>query len=325
MNAYELFSRDVGQVFASSNVLSFLVFIIVLGIIYWIAITIRKKWLTSKERLHSQHKSQLNFLQKQAIHSLIIEFKGNELIAHGIPANVLELYAEYILKNLNRLKNDKSAKKTGPIAESIKSDVKKIELEFASDRGHFIFEREILNLNDKAMIIHNIDSSDIEIKKGGTVNVTYHVNEVLITGNSVILDIISNQDLELSLPKDLRLIGQRRHSRYSVKNVKGQLIPTLAEEPGVIYMDLIDISMEGARIHTYTPLKKNQVYYLNFTDESLKEPFSFKKFECIVSRSFLTEGGGFAYGLSFVYVDIETREQIKKYLEALKDKESIAN
>ncbi len=263
------------------------------------------------------HISEFNPAQKRIITNMISDFKNMEMIASAIPSSVLERYSEYFYQRLNELRISDTAaqrltKKIYPI-----NDDSKIEIEILENNRLYVFEKPALQANDKNIIVSKITGIPIPLKKGVPLNICYTSNNMFICGKSSVVNIYVDGRTVLSYPKNLKISQQRLYSRIPVDNIPGLLFALYSEGASPVQVTVEDISLEGARIRSSTGLKKKETYRLDFTDMTFEKMYAFENLECVISKSFILEGGIFDYGMSFIYLDLQTRKNLYDYFQAL--------
>ncbi len=330
MDSYQQFFQGVrGSFNGSSNILSFLIFIVVLGVLIIIIRAFYKyyqSYLKARLVLNAQansttlqkHVQEFNPLQKKAVYDIIGEFKKKEMIAQTIPVTILEKYSEYFYHQVDRLKisntlANRMAMQIFPI--TVNSN---IEIQIFQDEKLYVFDRKVIVSNNNAVVVNSLEGHDVRIIKGMPVYLFYTASNQCISGVSSVVNNIPNDRMILSYPKNLKVSDVRRFIRIPLTNVEGKLATTITRSsmnPQEIKITLKDISLEGARIQANAVLKKNYIYKLSFQDTGIAG-YNFQDIECAVSKSLLGDNI-FEYGLSFIYLDIETREKLVGYLKDL--------
>ena len=328
MDTYKYFFQGVrGSINTSSGTSSFLLFILIIclvSIFIWIIYRYYNDSLKARLLLNSgksgtntlpRHISNFNPLQKKAVFDIIAEFKKKELIAEAIPVAVLERFSEYFFSNLDRIRisNRQSQRMAFMIYPLTENTI--IEIEFYLNNVLHVYERRTLSSDGKVIIVNKIDGFSDAFKRGMPVIISYSVNNQFISGDSLILSLQSNERMVLSYPRNLIISDVRRFVRVPLNNVEGIIISARSQETGSVKVKVKDISLEGTRIITDAILKKFGVYKLNLEDKSTGHAFN--NFECIVSKNYLSDGGNYEYGMSFVYLDLDTRSKLIDYLRVL--------
>lgn len=325
MNSYEQFAQSLKKVFSRSfDLQHFLVFLVIVLIIFLVYFLIRaavnqyntlNKIKGSGQRSYIPH-DKFNAMQKKIAQDMILQFKKNELKANAVPSYVLEHFTEYIYANKEHLEiSDNIARDYGPVVYPM-GDTNTIELEIDKKDDQLIFERNIIHMNDKSVIIRHRNNQYWSAEKGEELIIYYVVNDTVIGGRTTVQDILPDDLMVLEFPKDLHVLGERRHPRIPLHNAIGYLVPVRTGED-TVEIKLIDISKEGVRLHPKIPIKEKEIYYLNMQDHSFDEPISISNVECIISKIIFTETNETAYGLSFVYLDAKNQELLAKYLSLL--------
>ncbi len=331
MDTYNSFFTGIQEALTNSgNVTLVLITVLLMGIlmivIYYIYrgyqnSLMERKLLETREgdfKPPPRHLSGFNPAQKRVLNSLIMDFKRREIIASAIPSSVLERYSEFFFQHFQDLRiSDETAqriaKKIYPIA--VKSS---IEIEINDSNRLFVLEREALESNERAVVVHNISGLPHPIKKGVPVNVCYTSNNMFICGQSAVQNFLPNGKTVLSYPKNLKISQERLYSRIPVENINGSIIPAdIESDASPLNVTIKDISLEGVRVQASSNLKRKETYRLSFTDMTLEKTYDFDNLECVISKSYMIENGVYEYGLSFVYLDLETRNKLFDYFRAL--------
>lgn len=332
-NSYENLSRGLkNSLQNTSNIIPVLLFILITSIIIFITWRLYNYWNTKKKtvnllsptRITSSPKphihNEFNTAQKKIVYELIREFKKKEIIAEAIPQTVLERYSEFFYQHIKSLKipakmSEKVVSKIFPVQKNTT-----VEIEVTESDKLYIFKRNILSLNNRALVISSIDSLLVKAKRGTAVYLCYLNNNQFVCGDSMVEGMLGEDKMLLSYPKNLKINDERHYTRIPLKNIEGQISPAKTSDPNYIKVYIKDISLEGSRIKANAVLKKNAVYALSFLDESMDKSYSFHNFECIISKSFMSDDGVFEYGLSFVYLPLNMRSELMEYLRMLSDR-----
>jgi hypothetical protein len=328
MDTYKYFFQGVrGSLNTSSGASSFLLFLLIvclISIFIWLiyryyndSLKARLLLSTGKSGINvpPRHISSFNPLQKKAVFDIIAEFKKKELIAEAIPVAVLERFSEFFYNNLNRVRisNRQSQRMAFMIYPVTTNTI--VEIEFYLNNILHVHEKKILSSDGKVLVVNKIEGLSDMLKRGMPVIISYSVNNQFISGDSVILSIQSNDRMALSYPRNLIISDVRRFVRVPLNNVEGNIVSARSQEPGSVKVKVRDVSLEGTRVNTEAILKKFGVYKLSFEDKSTG--YAFQNFECIVSKNYLCDGGCYEYGMSFVYLDLDTRSKLIDYLRVL--------
>ncbi len=330
MDSYNSFFQGIQNALtAPGNITAFLIALISMSLFFVILFYFYKAYqnhLNEKRLLEPadsvfkappSHKSGFNPAQKKIINTLISDFKKREMIASAIPSSVLERFSEFFYQRLDELRisnkaAQRLAKKIYPIVED-----SKIEIEINENNRLYVLERSALAASDKSVVVKNITGIPVPLKKGVPLNICYTSNNMFICGESSVVNFLTSNRTILSYPKNLKISQERLYSRIPVDNISGTLLALHTEGDSPIEVVVKDISLEGARIRSSTGLKRKETYRLSFTDMSLEKMYIFENLECVVSKSFMMENSLFEYGMSFIYLDMQTRKNLFDYFQTL--------
>lgn len=336
MDSYSDSLTKIGLGFRSAGELSLVIIIIVLSIIaFFIIYQGIKNYLQGYRAISSvrsentgnagnaghsfagllKNREAMNAAQIKAVYDIISDFKRKEILAEAIPVSVLEHFAEYFYRNMDRLNISKSmAKIFSPSLFPLPADTP-VEIELVHNNKLYIFEKNVVERTDKKILVHKIDSLSELSGEGKTVTVSYISNKIYIQGESRILKVNDRDMLVLSYPRNLVISKERRFSRVPVqKEVNAFLTQALHPETEKIKARIKDISMEGLRIETGSILKKNVIYLIGFEDKHFETPYVFENFECTVTKSMISDQNLFEYGLAFVYINLTNRTKLANYI-----------
>lgn len=330
MNDYDLFFKSVRDAFSAPisvvSILFFLFILVMIWLLIRLIIYLYNRYQNTQiilnpalqlPKLIKRKSSVFNPAQKKVVYDIITEFKRFEIIAEAIPESVLERFSEYFFERQNRLRispalSNKLISKMYPIVTG-----QIVEMELIIDNKLTIIPRNVLQMNERAIVVQSIDDLTIVIQKGMPITICYSLKNHFLTGESQVDNILTNNRLVLAYPKNLQVTNERRFSRAPLDKINGSLVPVQSKEEAAIVAEIKDISLEGARVRANTMLKKNQVYRLSFADNKQERPFGFQNFECVVSQSFIIQQGLYEYGLSFVYLGLDKRAKLTEYIQTL--------
>jgi hypothetical protein len=329
MDSTQQFIDSLKEAFTSSgNILSFLLLIIGavgLYVLYLAIMHYYKEYQASlalKPRLPGEnalpkHEQEFNPAQKRSIFNIITEFKKKEIMAAAIPDSILERYSEYFYNNIKRVKiSDRISKsiqqKIFPVPEN-----SSMEIEMYHNNQLHVFNKKVFVSSNSALVTEVIDNISNQEMKGKTVNVCYTVNNQFICGESKVGKIYENGRMVLSYPKNLIISNERRFSRVPVNDIDGYIVPANNQDIPEARIVLKDISLEGMKVRSLSNLTKNVVYKIRFEDHTFDTDYAFENLECIVSKILVEASDVFEYGMSFIYLDLENRSKLSKYLKDL--------
>ncbi|MGA2141539.1 MAG: PilZ domain-containing protein [Brevinematales bacterium] len=330
MDPYSSFVQGVQAAFTTpGNFVAFLITILALSVFFMVLFYIYRAYhnyiyekrilepRNSNFKIPPGHISEFNPAQKKIINNIISDFKNVEMIASEIPSSVLERFSEYFYLRIDELRiSNRTAqiltKKIYPIIDN-----SKLEIEIYEKNRLYVLERQALEANSKTVIINNISGIPLPVKKGVPVNICYTSNNMFICGESSVVNLLNGGRTQLSYPKNLKISQERLYSRIPVDDIAGLLFAINTGDASQIEVIVKDISLEGARIRSSIALKRKETYRLSFTDMSFEKMYNFEKIECIISKSFMIEDNVFDYGLSFIYLDLQTRKDLYEYFQAL--------
>lgn len=316
--------------------LEFLLFIILLAVavvIIRIAVFYYARYMKTRQIIHPEKQalrpppkhsiSEFNTAQKKAVMDIIAEFKRREIIAEAIPMSVLEKFSEYFYRHINRvnISNSLSRKIEQKIFPLLSGS--EVEIEFYDKDKIYNFQRKVLNADGKNIVLNNPDSSGIKLVKGLQVSVFYTVNNRFISGESAVLRLVDFQKAVLTYPSKLKVSDERTFSRVLLKNVKGEIGIADKSRDFKTNINVIDISLEGARVKTDNALKKNVVYRCVIEDREPSIDVEPLNLECVVTRSFSSDDNRPVYGMAFVYLDQETRSRLTEFIDTIKARNAV--
>jgi hypothetical protein len=324
---HDIFVAVRDALLSPGNILSFAAALVLLIFLYIIARFIfnlveKRRQMTrvirstlSESLPESKHKKHFNIVQKKIVYDIITEFKRKEMVAATVPDSVYERYSEYLFGQIGRLDIDarvseKLAPKIFPVVPGTVMELETVHL------GElFVFERTALVVNERAIVIANIDSPRGVLTERRRLHVRYAAKNKFISGETKVLYFQPTGKAVIAYPKKLVVSDERRFVRMPLRNVRCRV--TRLDTGDSYDGQIVDINIDGAKIRVPNSLRINRMYCIRFDAIVNSRTYSFDDLNCFISKTFFLKEGLFEYGMEFAYVDFKAHELLNSFLSAL--------